>query len=87
MARERREAAYNVEIEKAIDEVRRCRSGEWFCALLHQNVLRNVGGCGGPRVVTDEQKAACPGPGDAGQRDRAAPPRRNCGGRARAWAK
>ncbi len=86
MARERREAAYNVEIEKAIDEVRRCRSGEWFCALLHQNVLRSVGS-GGPRGVTDEQKAACPGPGDAGQRDRAAPPRRGFGGRIRAWAR
>jgi len=53
MARERRMAAYRVEIETAIDQVKYCKSKEWFQALMHQHVLRTVGRGRGPRIVDD----------------------------------
>lgn len=53
MARERRVAAYQVEIERAIDDVKRVRSNEWFRALQHQDVLRKVGRGRGPRITDD----------------------------------
>lgn len=53
MARERREAAYRVEIERAIDGVKCCKSNEWFRALMHQDVLRKVSRGRGPRITDD----------------------------------
>ncbi len=62
MARERREAAYRVEIERAIDDVKRCRSDEWFRALLHKETLRSVGGHRRSPIAEHVGNAATPIP-------------------------
>ena len=54
MARERRLAAYRVEIERAVDEVKATRSDEWFRALSHQNVVRCAQQRRGPLVTDDD---------------------------------
>lgn len=54
MAVQRQQAAYRVEIERAIDAIKRTRSNTWFRALLHQGVLRNLGPDRGPRITDDD---------------------------------
>jgi hypothetical protein len=46
-------ADYKLEIEGAIDKVKRCKSNEWFRAVLHQGVHCKVGRGRGPRIVDD----------------------------------
>ena len=86
MARERREAAYRVEIEAAIDQVKQCRSDEWFRALMHQEVLRKVGSHAGPRITDDDGNVLCPGPRDAATHD-GVPPSLHSVRRMRAWTR
>ena len=69
MAHERREATYRVEIEGAIDDVKRYRSDEWFRALMHQDVLRSVGRHPGPRITDDDGKVISPGGRDSATHD------------------
>ena len=74
MARERREAAYHVEIERAIDDVKHCRSNEWFRALLHREALRSVGGHRRLPIVNDVGTDAAPPPTDGDARSEAFEP-------------
>jgi hypothetical protein len=85
MARERREAAHRVEIEAAIDQVKGCRSDEWFRAMMHQDVLRKVGQGGGPRVTDDDGNVLSPGPRDASDHERRPSSRFSSARRTRVW--
>ncbi len=60
MARERRLAAYRVEIERAVDEVKHTRSKEWFRAMMHQHAVQHAGAGGGPRVTDDDGRVLRP---------------------------
>lgn len=53
IAVQRQQAAYRVEIERAIDAVKGTKSNSWFRAVLHQGVLCKVGRGRGPRIVDD----------------------------------
>ena len=72
IARERREAAYRVDIEAAIDRVKQVRSAEWLRALMHRHVLRTVNTHGGERLRHDDSKCYGAQPGTGSSRDKVA---------------
>jgi hypothetical protein len=85
MSVQRQRAACAVEVEAAIDQVKGCRSNEWFRAMMHQDVLRKVGQGGGPRVTDDDGNVISPGPRDAGHHERRSSSRPYFVHRTRAW--
>jgi hypothetical protein len=85
MARERRNAAYAVEIESAVDEVTRRHSNQWWRALVHQDILRMVGRSGGPRITDDDGNVLSPKPRKATARNRTDQSNRCSAPVARVW--
>jgi hypothetical protein len=60
MAVQRQQAAFRVEIERAVDAVKGTKSNAWFRAVFHQGVLRKIGRGRGPRITDDAGRVLRP---------------------------